>query len=371
VARLREAIRRTRAELDERRVRHGRIDARFAAEIRPREEAFTRTVCRLTERLVDHHERTPLADDERTLLGLWVNENLRSLTTHPFAPRAEADGLALRWRRHLGSASHPLDVPLASLYARQSGAAMDEPTSRSARPDPTESVLDDEPPNDRGAGAGSRREDDVIADSTEDGAGGAAGGEPDGGSRSGSGETREAATGERRAPGASDRLVSRLFRRLARVLHPDREPDAGLRREKHRLMSDCLRARAERDVETLLGLYATHVGALPEDLLEEHPATLVALLRRQLDTLRARLRRFSAGDALQRLIVARYGADDPAEIDRRFELHAGALDGEIERVEDLERHIVGIAGLREELAVRRERELDRLAIDELTGASGG
>lgn len=353
VARLSEAIRRTRAELDACERRCGEIGERFVSTIRPREEHFTRAVCRVTERLVTHHEDTLLAGDERTLLGLWINENLQSLAGHPFAPRGETDTLARRWRRHLGMAEHPLDVPLASLYARQAGAPRSTPSTAGeavGEGDPTrEGHTRGEPggdrqPGDRASAAnGTNRAGNRPADEGVDA-------EPDGAER----ELR--------------RLLARLFRRLARVLHPDREPDEARKRDKHRLMSDCLRARDERDIDTLLSLYTEHVGGLPMGLADADAASLERLLRVQLDTLQRRLRQRHFGDALQRMIVERYGGDR-VESDRRFADHARALDGETRRFEGLERLVEGVEGLRQALAERRELELDRLSIDELTGTT--
>lgn len=367
VARLWEAIRRTRDEL-EARERHERwIGSRFEALIRPRERLFTSAVCRTTERLVAHHESTRLDIDERTLLGLWINENLQSLATHPFAPRASADALARRWSRHLGTVSHPLDVPLASLYARQGGPA---------------------PGATRDGGHGDTGEDDAredtVAENGADATSGFASGDADApgprervspGARGhrpdDDGFERATAEADAAAREAPDRIVARLFRRLARVLHPDREPDESRRLVKHALMSECLRARDEGDIDTLLSLHAEHVGELPDDVAGDDPAELAALLRRQLETLRHRLRRRLESRDLGAMIVARYAAPDRHESERRFAAHAGALDGEIERFEDLERRVGDVDGLREALRARRALELDRLAIDALTGVGEG
>ena len=374
-----EAIRRTRLELEARERRDAWIGARFEALIRPRERAFTTAVCRLTERLVSHHERTALGGDERSLLGLWINENLQGLATHPFAPRDAADALARRWRGHLGAGAHPLDGPLANLHARAGrDDAGDHDRDRDADADDGVGRGGGERTARPGAraerGRAPRRRPDRRRDGGERNADRARGGgrddrrdgERDDPRDDGGPRASDAADG--RDPG---RLVARLFRRLARVLHPDREPDEARRRDKHALMSDCLRARAERDIDTLLSLYVEHVGALPRDVVDDDPAELVALLRRQLAALQGRLRRQVAGDGLEAMIVARYAADVRAESERRFAAHADALDTETARVDALARDVADADGLRAALATRRALELDRLAIDELTGVAIG
>ena len=56
-------------------------------------------------------------------------------------------------------------------------------------------------------------------------------------------------------------LFTRLFRRTARALHPDREPDAACRERKQSLMARLLAARREQDLVTVFDLYAGHVDA--------------------------------------------------------------------------------------------------------------
>ena len=377
VASLWTAIERTRRELEWHARHAGEIGERFVAIIRPREAGLTSALCRVTERLVDHHEHTALGGDERTLLGLWINENLQSLATHPFAPRERVAALAHRWRRHLAAGEHPLDVPLATLYARQAGAEPrgtsatahatgapgcgDRAAAGTARGDGANAAADDHDGHRRGFAA-----DDGDAEGGAGGAANAADGTANG-AANGAARRSAAPTGVERD---LRRLLERLFRRLARALHPDREQNEGRKREKDALMSECLRARDERDVETLLTLYATHVGEPPEALEEAGGGTLERLLQEQLDGLRRRLREIGHGNALQTMIVERYGADDPAVSERRFAAHARAIDDETARFAAMERLVTSVAGLREALGQRRERELDRLSIDELTGCAG-
>ena len=370
-ARLWRDIRRAGQEIDAVRRHAEALGTRFAATIEPRERALTRAVCRLTERLVERHGTTSLDSGERTLLGLWINENLASLSRHPFAPPARTEALARRWRRHLGAAAHPLDVPLASLYARQSGRAGDAGPDRLDGGPHAASTATASSRNDRGRGATSRRDepgDERPRHEGERPGEGRARGARAGGGRGADGGAAEAPARTAHTVTADlQRLVERLFRRLARVLHPDRELDETRKRDKHRLMSECLRARDERDLDALSRLYATHVGELPDELTGVDPLSLERLLRGHLATLRHRLRTWRTDDALRTMIVDRYGAADPAESERRFAGHARALEQESARVAGLERLVASLAGLREALAERRELELDRLSIDELTG----
>lgn len=53
--------------------------------------------------------------------------------------------------------------------------------------------------------------------------------------------------------------IKKVFQQLARVLHPDREQDAGLQVEKQGLMAQAIKARDEGDILSLFSLHNSHV----------------------------------------------------------------------------------------------------------------
>ncbi len=58
----------------------------------------------------------------------------------------------------------------------------------------------------------------------------------------------------------SNATFQRLFRATAGKLHPDREVDAEVRKDKQQLMATLLKARKKGDVMTVLEMYETYVG---------------------------------------------------------------------------------------------------------------
>ena len=165
-----------------------------------------------------------------------------------------------------------------------------------------------------------------------------------------------------------DRLsVERLFRQLAKVLHPDREQDETLRAEKHELMSQCLKARQEKDINALLSLYCEHVGELPDDLNDDSHSELVSALEAQLKDLQAQLRHKRFGDPLQSMIVERYSSSDTSDSERRIQSHAHSLDAETSLARELIKQLDEHDGLLDALDERRSVEQDRMAINEMTG----
>lgn len=161
--------------------------------------------------------------------------------------------------------------------------------------------------------------------------------------------------------------VNRLFRQLAKVLHPDREQDETLKADKHLLMSQCLEARQRKDIDTLLQLYCEHVGDLPDDLTDTSHEELISALQLQLKMVQRELRQHRFGDALLSQIVNRYSDSDYPRIDAKIGAHAKQLDREIGQNEATIRQLNTDTGLRSALDQRREIELDRMTIDEITG----
>ena len=163
--------------------------------------------------------------------------------------------------------------------------------------------------------------------------------------------------------------IDRLFRQLARVLHPDLEQDEALKSEKHELMSQCLQARQDKDINTLLTLYCQHVGDLPDDLSTTDHADLIKALQMQLRQLQNELRQERFSDPLRAQIVERYSDGDEQQTLQRVMHHAQSLDAESEHLDTLRQNLDSNESLIEVLDARREIELDRLVINQMTGYS--
>jgi curved DNA-binding protein CbpA len=81
--------------------------------------------------------------------------------------------------------------------------------------------------------------------------------------------------------------INKLFRRVARVLHPDREQNEDARLEKNRLMSELIEARDNNDIATLFAFYAEYIGQSPLEELGGDLADATQLLNRQYAQLRS------------------------------------------------------------------------------------
>lgn len=81
--------------------------------------------------------------------------------------------------------------------------------------------------------------------------------------------------------------LNKIFRQLARKLHPDRAATEEEREERHHLMSELTEARDAKDIPRLFELYQQHFDESPMALLGDKAdlESVTHLLRRQLESL--------------------------------------------------------------------------------------
>lgn len=313
-----------RAELAHWRELAHEIEASFQRDIAPRERKLTAGLCELTAALIGTFGKNRLPLEDQLLLGKWIMDNLSTLSDHPFADRQQTNKLAARWRHVVSpDAKRKHESALESSTDSQTPRSDASPDHRSATQESPSSPTDNAPEPDA-----SIPEEDI--------------------------DTKT--------------FVSPLFRRLAQVLHPDKEPDPSKRAVKQELMRQALDARAQGDVDVLLDLYQQHVG---EDVNLIDDVDCNALLRaigKQMEVVQRGLRAIRYGRSLLRLIIDRYG-HDPAMRERRLAHHAMRLDEAIKELTLKRQDINSQAGLRQALDKRREEEQDTQLIRELTGAT--
>lgn len=92
-----EAIRRTRDELAQWQARVDQVNTLFHHSIVPREHRLTDAYCDLSDALMSQFAITTLSPADRSLIGLWITENLQSLATHPFVTESYRSSLLTQW----------------------------------------------------------------------------------------------------------------------------------------------------------------------------------------------------------------------------------------------------------------------------------
>ena len=370
-----EAIRLTREELDNWNALSSYIENLFRDLVLPREQRITRTLYQLTASLINHLDNTDRAPAERSLMGLWVIQNIETLKNHPFAEQSECQVLLNSLSLVLDDAN-TIDSQLIKLLQRHRIGASDVANKEHSKShsqtsetfsEHTQSEVEEEsdeplfdfgwhkktPPKENTPQQNAHYKDTAHSDTVS---------EPE----------REddfidpAKLDEKIKKSQKNLSIDRLFRQLAKVLHPDREQDETLKASKHLLMSQCLEARQKDDVDTLLRLYCEHVGELPEDLNDNSQQELVSALELQLKLLQRELRQQRFGDALRTQIVERYSDSSNHKIEAKIALHAKNLDKQIKQTETEIHRLTTHAGLQAVLKERRSIELDRMTIDEIT-----
>ena len=364
--RLWEAIRTTREEINNWQIRADYIQGQFQNTILPREHRITDSVQQLTHLVIEHFQNPKRDAAERSLLGLWIIHNLGSLATHPFASKAQSNELLIQFSQTLDS-DDAIDSQLLRLLQNNEPEADRASDTASFYAQDDESELDEEEITfDFGWHKSADVETQQAQSSRLDE-------EPTPSSSYSTSTENDVDEGtasvlDEKINTLEQKLsINRLFRQLAKVLHPDREQDETLKAEKHLLMSQCLEARQNKDIDTLLELYCEHVGELPEGLTDDSHEELISALELQLKQLQRELRQQRFGDALQAQIVERYSDSSNTGVQQKIAKHAKELDRVITDNERTQRQLATEVGLQLALVERRAIELDRMSIDELTG----
>jgi len=348
---LQRAIEKTRLEIKNYQKSADRLQNQFDEIIRPLEQFMTALVLKLTHQLIDHHDQSVLEASDKSLLGLWVSENIASLTNHPFANASSSRVLAERWRESLRNEASGLSAIPYGIDGSQFEMNNHD-------------VLQKQKPREELKRNSVEKEQTRVHKADQ--------------------ESKNSETDDSRAPDGSDKktmgkqnsesdgceqtqtLIRHLFRQLATILHPDKEPDEHRKQNKDELMRLCLKARRENDLATLLSLYHEHANTLeiPDSV---KPENLIRTLKTQLRLLQAQLRALHRANPMQRLIMERYSGLNEQDTNARFARHARSLNREIESLGKLQTSLATLAGLAEALQGRREKLLDRMAINEMTG----
>lgn len=150
--------------------------------------------------------------------------------------------------------------------------------------------------------------------------------------------------------------INTLFRRLARVLHPDREQDERRKAHRHEQMSQLLEAREQNDLYTLFSLYEEHMGQSPlESLCEETDEDLLALLKAHTRELREQQETLIYADPLRGLFYDHFYDKKPKTRARKLQQYCQDLRKTIDNERQITRSITSVATLKPYLEARYDQ----------------
>ena len=123
--------------------------------------------------------------------------------------------------------------------------------------------------------------------------------------------------------------LNKIYKRLASLLHPDKEQDPGKKAQKHALMQTLSEARKNNDAFTLLQLYQTHINdgefAFDSDTL----SSMQALLREKLHRLDDELHQAKSNNELSTLVWRKFSGRSKKHTENNFKIHLADLEDEI------------------------------------------
>lgn len=121
--------------------------------------------------------------------------------------------------------------------------------------------------------------------------------------------------------------LNKIYKRLASLVHPDKEQDPGKKAQKHVLMQTLSEARKNNDAFTLLQLYQTHINegefAIDSDTL----SSIQALLREKLHSLDDELHQAKSNNELSSLVWRKFSGRSKKQTEHNFKIHGAISNG--------------------------------------------
>lgn len=148
--------------------------------------------------------------------------------------------------------------------------------------------------------------------------------------------------------------INKLFRRVARVLHPDREQDEKARQEKNRLMSELIEARENNDITTLFSFYTKYVGQSPLEELGGDLTDATELLNRQYAQLRSQHADILHEDPKTAALYQRFHKKTMKASQREINTHLEKLQQDINNLTLFCKEVTSLSKLKPYLQMRRE-----------------
>ncbi|WP_413725421.1 hypothetical protein [Sodalis sp. RH16] len=146
--------------------------------------------------------------------------------------------------------------------------------------------------------------------------------------------------------------VKKMYKKLANILHPDREGDPAKKNEKHLLMVQLSKAKKNHDVWTILEMYHRYSDPDFHFSQAEIPA-INALMQQRIKSLSAELAETENPSSLSGMIWEKFGAKTTRGIDNKFKKHIEKLHQLLEEQVQQRQQLRSLAVLKIYLAARR------------------
>ena len=151
----------------------------------------------------------------------------------------------------------------------------------------------------------------------------------------------------------TNQLFQRLFRITAAKLHPDREPDSTIRKNKQVLMADLLHARKKSDVMTILALHAEYVDD-QSDLSKQDEKQLTQALENQINELKKEKKNIALRSPLHWVVYQNFYSQSKKKVDSAIDKHLQRVSQDKNQTEKMKKEIRTLKTLKPWLELRNQ-----------------
>lgn len=159
--------------------------------------------------------------------------------------------------------------------------------------------------------------------------------------------------------------INKMFRKIARILHPDKEPDPEKKELRHQQMSELLKARDEKDIAALFALYDQHIGTSPLEELGEDIESATKILQYQVQQLRDEQNNYVPKSIVEAFIFEHFYGKSPRALNAALRKHKTEIKELTENQIAINGAMTSIKAIKPLLEERRESRFYRVFEDDL------
>ncbi|PCK07967.1 MAG: hypothetical protein COA42_11585 [Alteromonadaceae bacterium] len=304
---------------------------RVEGAIRAEEEALSVALYAKIERLIDFYSRKSLTRWQRSELFEWIRESINDLNSQPFSGHLDIDALVTAFGEQLdlihGPDEDETDEDEDDLFERASAA-------KNTEGEAGDTEFDDDDFDDEDDFEGTYYEQFYQERFAEQ-------------------QDAQDLELKRLDQLLKSSSINKMFRRIAAIIHPDKEQDEQLKLEKTAKMAELIEARSSKDIPKIFALYATYVGEPPLDLVDGDMAAVLQLLKHQLSQLKQQSEEIIHEDLMHGAVYERFNSRSNKKIDDKIQEHVAAVRRE--RISELE-FVASTTSLKKLDPVLRERQ---------------
>ena len=149
--------------------------------------------------------------------------------------------------------------------------------------------------------------------------------------------------------------LNKIYKRLASLLHPDKEQDPAKKEQKHVLMQTLSEARKNKDAFTLLQLYQIHINDGEFSFDPDTLGSMQALLRAKLHRLDDELYAEKSSNELSTLVWHKFSGRSKKQTDSNIKIHVANIAEEMQENQLMMQQNQTVAQMKKHLQERLEK----------------